>query len=49
MIVEVEIGVQKPEKVDIEAVKAILPYGNGSVQVIHGGLDIAKPANNSQP
>ena len=29
MIVEVEIGVQKPEKVDIEAVKAILPYGEG--------------------
>jgi len=45
MIVEVEIGVQKPEKVDIEAVKAILPYGKGSVQVVHGGLDIAKPAS----
>ena len=45
MIVEVEIGVQKPEKVDIEAVKAILPYGKGSVKVVHGGLDIAKPAS----
>ena len=42
MIVEVEIGVQKPEAVDIEAVKAILPYGKGSVMVVHGGLDIAK-------
>ena len=51
MIVEVEIGVQKPEKVDIEVVKAILPYGKGSVQVVHGGLDIAKPAskNSSNP
>ncbi len=51
MIVEVEIGVQKPEKVDIEAVKAILPYGKGSVKVVHGGLDIAKPAskNSSNP
>lgn len=45
MIVEVEIGVQKPEAVDIEAVKAILPYGKGSVMVVHGGLDIAKPTD----
>lgn len=45
MIVEVEIGVQKPEAVDIKAVKAILPYGKGSVMVVHGGLDIAKPTN----
>ena len=45
MIVEVEIGVQKPEAVDIDAVKAILPYGKGSVMVVHGGLDIAKPTD----
>lgn len=45
MFVEVEIGVQKPEAVDIEAVKAILPYGKGSVMVVHGGLDIAKPTD----
>ena len=45
MIVEVEIGVQKPEAVDIEMVKAILPYGKGSVMVVHGGLDIAKPTD----
>lgn len=45
MIVEVEIGVQKPEAVDTEAVKAILPYGKGQVRVVHGGLDIAKPAS----
>ena len=43
MIVEVDIAVQKPEKVDIEAVKAVLPYGQPHIKVVHGGLDIAKP------
>ena len=32
-------------RVDTEAVKAILPYGKGQVHVVHGGLDIAKPAS----
>ena len=43
MIVDIEIGVQQPEKIDKDAVKAILPYGQGSVSVVHGGLDIEKP------
>jgi len=44
MIIEVEVGVQKPDAVDIAAVKAVLPYGQATVRVVHGGLDIAKPA-----
>ena len=43
MIVEVDIAVQKPEQVDIETVKAVLPYGQPHIRVVHGGLDIAKP------
>ena len=43
MIVEVDIAVQKPEQVDIEMVKAVLPYGRPHIKVVHGGLDIAKP------
>ena len=43
MIVDIEIGVQQPDAVDMDAVKAVLPYGRGSVQVVRGGLDIAKP------
>lgn len=43
MIVDIEIGVQQPDAVDAETVKAVLPYGRGSVQVVHGGLDIPKP------
>lgn len=44
--VEVTIGVQKPEKVDLERVKASLPVGNVTVKAVKGGLDIADPENN---
>jgi uncharacterized protein (TIGR02058 family) len=40
MQVEVIIGVQQPEKVDAGAVKAALPYGQVTVSVVKGGLDI---------
>ena len=43
MLIDVEIGVQKPDAVDGAEVKAVLPYGNGSVRVVRGGLDIPKP------
>lgn len=44
--VEVTIGVQRPEKVDVEKVKASLPVGNVTVKVVKGGLDVADPENN---
>jgi uncharacterized protein (TIGR02058 family) len=40
MQVEVTIGVQKPEAVDAEAVKASLPRGQVKVNVVKGGLDV---------
>jgi uncharacterized protein (TIGR02058 family) len=43
MLIDVEIGVQQPDAVDADEVKAVLPYGNGGVRVITGGLDIPKP------
>jgi uncharacterized protein (TIGR02058 family) len=43
MIIDVEIGVQCPQKVNIDEVAAIFPYGQASVQVVEGGLDIDKP------
>ena len=43
MIVDVEIGVQQPDAVDIAAVQAVLPYGQSAVTVSHGGLDVPKP------
>ena len=43
MLIDIHLGVQKPDLVDINVVKAVLPYGNGSVIVGEGGLDIVKP------
>ena len=40
MQVEVTIGVQKPEAVDANAVKASLPRGQVTVKVVKGGLDV---------
>jgi uncharacterized protein (TIGR02058 family) len=38
--VEVTVGVQKPERVDLEAVKKSLPVGNVTVKAVKGGLEI---------
>lgn len=43
MMIDVEIGVQAPDKVDIAALIKILPYGRPTVTVVHGGLDVPKP------
>ena len=39
--VEVTIGVQQPDRVDLEKVKASLPVGNVSAKAVKGGLDVA--------
>jgi uncharacterized protein (TIGR02058 family) len=46
--VEVTIGVQRPEQVDLAAVKSSLPVGNVTVRAIKGGLDVADPENNAR-
>lgn len=38
--VDVTVGVQRPELVDIERVKAVLPAGRVSVRAVKGGLDV---------
>jgi uncharacterized protein (TIGR02058 family) len=40
MQVDVTIGVQQPGKVDAEKVKASLPHGKVTVNVVKGGLDV---------
>ena len=43
--VEVTIGVQRPEQVDLEKVKNSLPVGNITVEAVKGGLDVDDPEN----
>ena len=38
--IEVTLGVQRPEKVDMNAVKKSLPFGQVKVNVVKGGLDV---------
>ena len=43
MIIDAEIGVQRPDLVDVAVLKAVFPYGQPSITVTEGGLDIDKP------
>ena len=43
MLIDAEIGVQRPGAVDTEALKEIFPYGQPTLRVTTGGLDIDKP------
>src|SRR4030088_2871936 len=44
MIVDVHIGVPRPEMVDKAQVLAVLPYGKGTVTVVGGGLELRNDA-----
>ena len=44
MVVEILIGVPKPDLVDQAAVLAVLPHGTGTVKVVEGGLEIFNDA-----
>src|SRR5436190_5219817 len=44
MVVEVLIGVPKPDLVDKAQVLAVLPHGTGTVKVFEGGLEIVNDA-----
>lgn len=46
MQVEVTIGVQYPDKVDAAVVKASLPYGQVTVKLVKGGLDVPDDERN---
>ncbi len=46
MFVNVTIGVQQPDRVDLEKVRASLPHGIVTVKAMKGGLDISDPENN---
>ena len=44
MMVDVHIGVPRPQTVDKAQVLAVLPHGKGTVTVVEGGLEIANDA-----
>src|SRR6056297_1808216 len=46
MKVAVTIGVQNPDAVDLDAVKSVLPHGDVTVTVCHGGLNVPNQEHN---
>jgi len=46
MQLTVEIGVQQPDKVDTAELVKIFPYGQPTIHITHGGLDIPRPDGN---
>ena len=48
MVVDVHIGVPKPDLVDKQAVLAVLPHGTGTVTVVEGGLEIPNQAGSDR-
>ena len=44
--VDVTIGVQRPELVDLQKIKSSLPIGKISAKAVKGGLDVPDPENN---
>ena len=48
MQVEVTIGVPRPDRVDEQAVLAVLPHGTGTVRVVEGGLEIPNDAGTNK-
>jgi uncharacterized protein (TIGR02058 family) len=46
--VEVTVGVQRPEQVDLDKIKQSLPIGNVTVKAVKGGLDVDDRENNDR-
>jgi uncharacterized protein (TIGR02058 family) len=49
MLIDVEVAVQNPEAVDCAAVAEVFPYGQVTVTVTYGGLDIPRPEGEGNP
>ena len=49
MQITLDVGVQNPEAVDAEALCAVFPYGEVTVNIQRGGLDVPRPDGDGNP
>tara|TARA_R110002020_G_scaffold67179_2_gene176244 strand:- start:48628 stop:48975 length:348 start_codon:yes stop_codon:yes gene_type:complete len=49
MQITLDVGVQRPEEVDVDVLRAVFPYGQVTVNVTHGGLDVPRPEGTGNP
>ncbi len=43
MIIDAEVAVQEPTRVDCDSLKSVFPYGQITVTATHGGLNVPRP------
>jgi uncharacterized protein (TIGR02058 family) len=49
MRITLDVGVQDPGAVDADVLRAVFPYGDVTVNILKGGLDIARPEGTGNP
>jgi len=49
MQITLDVGVQQPDAVDTQALRAVFPYGTVTVNVQRGGLDVPRPDGDGHP
>ena len=49
MQITVDVGVQRPDQVDVAALAEVFPYGSTTFNVQRGGLDIVRPEGTGNP
>ena len=48
MIVDVVLGAQEPDKINVDQIEDIFPYGTVTIDRKFGGLDVNKPHNDGK-
>ena len=49
MEITLYVAVQEPERVDVEVLRGVFPYGKVTVDVVKGGLDVPRPDGDGLP
>ena len=49
MKITLDIGVQQPDAVDRDVLRGVFPYGDVTVNVVRGGLDVPRPDGDGNP
>ncbi|UWR23711.1 Lin0512 family protein [Sulfitobacter sp. S190] len=49
MQITLDVGVQNPDAVDTDRLRAVFPYGQVTVNVTRGGLDAPRPDGDGHP
>ncbi len=49
MKITLDVGVQQPDRVDVGVLRAVFPYGDVTVNLHKGGLDVPRPDGDGPP